>query len=349
MADIETKKISPVAENWRGPTIREIAKVSGVATATVDRVLNGRPGVREKTRTRVLAALEEIGHGLGAVALPERRRIAFLTDSGSSFNEALQDAVNRHIAANPTIECTFTGMATAAVKPVQFAQLIERTAESVEGLVVVCREDVMINRAVRAVMGRGVPVVCLANDVPSSNRLAYVGSDQVAAGATAAYLMGSVLRNTAGKILLVYSAPYRGQAEREMGFRSALRSEFSLLEIDERVNSNDDSEYSYKNIRKYIEDHGPPVGIYNVGAGNVGIAKALKDEGLKGKVVFIGHELTANTRMLLETGGMNFAIGHDLDIEVAQSIAVLEAAFAGRTDVSFPLTPVRVYTKYNCL
>ncbi|MEL6316609.1 MAG: LacI family DNA-binding transcriptional regulator, partial [Pseudomonadota bacterium] len=31
------------------PTVHDIARVAGVSLATVDRVLNERPGVREKT------------------------------------------------------------------------------------------------------------------------------------------------------------------------------------------------------------------------------------------------------------------------------------------------------------
>ena len=83
-------------------------------------------------------------------------------------------------------------------------------------------------------------MVCVATDLPSSGRLAFVGSDQTAAGATAAYLMGRVLGGRAGNVLLVISAPYRGQEERELGFRRVLRAEFPRLNVEERVNSNDD-------------------------------------------------------------------------------------------------------------
>ena len=109
-----------------------------------------------------------------------------------------------------------------------------------------------------------------------------------------------------------------------------------------------DSDFVYKSVRKYVDEHGAPVGIYNVAAGNLGIARALDDSGLKGKVLFIGHELNPNSRMLLETGAMDFAIGHDLDVEVARSIGTLESFFKGAPPAPVPLTPVRVFTKYSC-
>ena len=38
------------SHGWKGPTVREIAALAKVGPATVDRVLNNRSGVREKTR-----------------------------------------------------------------------------------------------------------------------------------------------------------------------------------------------------------------------------------------------------------------------------------------------------------
>ncbi len=50
-------------------TVVDVARLAGVSTATVDRVLNQRPGVRPVTVERVLKAAAEIGYVLDA-ALP---------------------------------------------------------------------------------------------------------------------------------------------------------------------------------------------------------------------------------------------------------------------------------------
>ncbi|MGB8816646.1 MAG: LacI family DNA-binding transcriptional regulator [Rhizobiaceae bacterium] len=334
--------------SWKGPTITQIANASGVGTATVDRVLNGRSGVGAATRQKVLQAIEQLSKPSHASGQAPKRRVAVLADSGTSFNQTLQDSIERFASFNQDFDISFSAVATAEVKPVQLAQLIERTAEDAQAIILVAREEITISRAIRSVTGRNIPVVCLTTDIPGSNRILYVGSDQAAAGSTAAGLMGKTLRGTAGKILLVFSAAFRGQAEREMGFRSVLRSDFPNLKVDERVNSNDNFETSYGNLRRYIAEHGAPVGIYNVGAGNLGIAQALKDEGLTGKVVFIGHELNANSRMLLETGAMDYAIGHDLEREVAIAFGALRNVFSGSAVQSPPRTPVRIYTRHNC-
>ncbi len=49
-------------------TIAEVAKQAGVGVATVSRVLNGSPAVREETRRRVLEAIEDLGYAPNAAA-----------------------------------------------------------------------------------------------------------------------------------------------------------------------------------------------------------------------------------------------------------------------------------------
>ncbi|MFM2279797.1 MAG: hypothetical protein RLZZ444_2028, partial [Pseudomonadota bacterium] len=43
------------------PTVHDLAQSAGVSLATVDRVLNNRPGVKASTRSRVEEAIARIG------------------------------------------------------------------------------------------------------------------------------------------------------------------------------------------------------------------------------------------------------------------------------------------------
>ena len=44
------------------PTVHDIAAAAGVSLATVDRVLNQRPGVRHVTREKVETAIRDLGY-----------------------------------------------------------------------------------------------------------------------------------------------------------------------------------------------------------------------------------------------------------------------------------------------
>ena len=81
------------------PTISDVAAKAGVSPSTVSRVLNDRPGISEKTRSKVLAAAGELGYfpamaGRG-LALGQTENLGFLIHGrhplrpGSFYSEVL--------------------------------------------------------------------------------------------------------------------------------------------------------------------------------------------------------------------------------------------------------------------
>jgi LacI family transcriptional regulator len=92
----------------------------------------------------------------------------------------------------------------------------------------------------------------------------------------------------------------------------------------------------------------PPAGIYNVAAGSIGVGKALTENGLAGKTVFIGHEFNLNSILLFEEGVMNFLIGHDVGLEAEQAIVCARQAVGRRPVSSPPVSRIRLYTKHCC-
>ncbi|WP_143749513.1 LacI family DNA-binding transcriptional regulator, partial [Caballeronia arvi] len=70
--------------------VADVAQAAGVSSATVDRVLNGRPGVRANTAARVMQAAAQLGYTLDApeaadkAAAAKPMHIAFLLPSGTN-------------------------------------------------------------------------------------------------------------------------------------------------------------------------------------------------------------------------------------------------------------------------
>lgn len=289
------------------------------------------------------------GDGVRPRAVPnERLRLRLLGESGRSFNQAANEATDRYWVANPEVEFHAELHVSHSISSEELAHRITVVAKDADGILLVAREHPAISRAVQQTIAQGIPVVCLTSDLPSSGRTAYVGSDQYASGMTAGWFCGRLIpRNQIGRVLFVCSVPFRCQLDREQGFRQVFRSEFPMLSIEERVGSDESVEVTYEAIQRHIAKNGPPAAIYNVSGANLGIGKALEDEGLAGKTVFVGHELNANSRMLLEKGIMDMTIGHDFDKEIAQAVECIRMARNKVQPVS-RITPSLVYTRYNC-
>src|SRR5438105_1459321 len=79
------------------PTIADIARLAGVGTATVDRVLNRRPGVNAETVQRVMQVVADLGtpQQPGRPRRGENARFAFVLPAGDS---PFLNLVDRQIA-----------------------------------------------------------------------------------------------------------------------------------------------------------------------------------------------------------------------------------------------------------
>jgi LacI family transcriptional regulator len=310
----------------------------------VDRVLNARGQVTAELESRVLEALTH----LQKPKEPKRRRISFICESGDSFNRSLSEAVTSVAWRRQDLEFVVQVFSSFDVQLIAFAQSIEREAELSDGIVIVAREDPSVMRAARAVRRRGRPVICLATDLPRSCRNGFVGSNEHGAGAAAADLLGNLLRKGRNRILFIACGTYRAAKDREDGFRSVLHDDFPHLQIEHRLEVRNNPEFAYAALKAHIAEHGVPDAIYSVAGGNVGVGRALTELGIAGDVVFLGHELNANSRQLLRSGVMDYLIGRDQEREVMLCLAMIEAALDGRPHHDRDETQVRIISKHTC-
>ena len=338
-------------------TSAEVAGRCGVHASSVVRLAQdlGFSGYRElqallqKDLAASFADAKENGALATGAAQPKSQlRLRMLCESGASFNEAAQAAAATYCANHVSVDINVDCHLPHLVDPQKFAQLIEDASAATDGLILVAREHPAINAAIKTVVTRGIPVVCLTSDLPSSGRTAYVGCDQFTSGATAGWFCGQMLRNIdSGRILFVYSVPFRCQLDREQGFRQVLRSEFPNLVIDERVASHESVDIVYEAVRRDIAKHGPPSAVYNVSGANTGIGRALESEGLASRTVFVGHELNKNSRLLLEQGIMDMAIGHDFGSEIAMAVECITMSLQGQQPAK-RLTQSHIFMRFNC-
>ena len=329
----------------RRATVHDVARAAGVSLATVDRVLNGRPGVRAVTAEKVEQAIAELGFSrdLNASLMARSRDLSvifFIPDGTNEFMDSLASAVERR---SPLALADRMHLAVRRVRALDAAAL----ATSLDALdprqcdcaVVVSSDEKLVLAAIEAAQRRGIAVMTLVSDLPQSARRNFIGIDNVAAGRTSASLMGRFLPQ-GGKVAVVAGSLHlRDHAERLDGFRAALGAEFGGIEIIGPVEGHDERTETAAIITQLLTDHPDLKGLYNLGAGNAGLVEALEASGRSGGLRVIAHELTASTRSGLLSGAVDVVLDQNPDGEIREAITAARALAldASRTAVTEPI------------
>lgn len=318
-------------------TLKDVARLAGVSPATVDRVLHGRAGVRAATVRRVQEAVEQLGfrpHAAAAeLARARRLRFAYVMPRGSNaFMHQIGDSVKEvkdWLAARRAIAEVIE---TDVFDPAVLAATLNGLGDRYSGVAVVALDHPYVRTAIDDLVARGVPVVTLVSDAPKSRRAHYVGIDNVAAGRTAASLLGRFLGERRGKVGIVAgSLALRDHAERLAGFVQVMAGEYPHLHVLGAEEGRDDPGLNETIARRMLSDHPDLVGIYNIGYGPEGIAAALKENARPQRVLFVTHESTPATRRLLDLGIVDALVHQDPGHEARSAARVLLALCSGET------------------
>ncbi|TIS55466.1 LacI family DNA-binding transcriptional regulator [Mesorhizobium sp.] len=319
-------------------TLTDIAREAGVSAATVDRVLNNRPGVRARTREIVIEMAQRLGYiAEGPNGAPPQRalpgdviRLDFALPAGTnSFIKMLHRHIEAQALSRPDLDvhvATIEGF-----NPDRLARLLQELRGRTQGVGVIALDHPTVREAIRSLSANDVKVVTIASDILHVPRVAYIGIDNRAAGRLAGYLLNRFMgTGHPGKVaLFAGSLSYRGHEEREMGFRHILTEESPNLQIVEMREMLDDREKAYSEASALLERQSDLAAIYNVGAGNTGIARALKERGREHSIVFLGHEVTEGTKDLLLDGTLDAVIDQNPRVEAREALNTLTHAVRG--------------------
>jgi LacI family transcriptional regulator len=311
-------------------TIADIARQAGVGTATVDRVLNRRPGVNAETVQRVMQVVADLGSPLmpGRPRRGANFRFAFVLPAEPA---PFLDLVERQIAQAAGDfrhqHITEVTQRIDSSDPAAFAAGLAEVADC-EGVALLAPDLPPIKLAINALVRSGVHVVTLFSDVAGSMRAAFVGADNRAAGRTAGLLLGRMAAGGRRDTLLLASQATRlsAEIERRIGFAQVLEERFRGLRLQRTPDLPADDDGAREAVRQYLRDGIEAervAGIYNVGSGGVGVAAALGDAGLA--VGAIAHDFTDAHRSLLASDALAYVLHQDIHYCVLTAARVLRA------------------------
>ncbi|MCV3765750.1 substrate-binding domain-containing protein [Rhizobium sp. TRM95796] len=317
------------------PTVHDIAREAGVSLATVDRVLNRRPGVRAATRERVEAAIDRIGfvRDVAAANLAKSRTygLAFvIPESDNSFMQALRDEVAAARLRGALERTDIRLIAVPAFDEQALAAALDALIDNPPaGVAVVAIDAPAIQARMERLREVGVAVVTLVSDLVASGRDHFTGIDNLAAGRTAGSLMGRFLAGRTGAVAVIAGSLRLGDhRDRLTGFSERLDEIAPSVRLLEVMESQDDPARVKSLLTSAFRDHPDLIGVYNLGAGNRGLVASLEQTTGEPPVA-IAHELSALTRKALEDGLIDAILNQDPGHEIRSAIRVLKARADG--------------------
>jgi LacI family transcriptional regulator len=292
-------------------------------------VLNGRGGVSERARSRVLEAAKRLNAERPRSEKPHRwLNVPVLMQSPTiDFYKELASQFRQHEITLDALNVRSTVQAFDSIDPRDIAEQIRLYARHADAMVLATHDHPLVREAVAGI-ARKCPVITVASDLPASGRFAYVGTDAYVAGRLAGEMMGRLLGPAGGSILVIKGYQhFLSHGCRERGMADVLRERFPQVRIIARADTREDPDSAANIIRDVLRAVPNLRGVYNTSVGDEEIASTLSALTPPEQVVFIAHDLTLANRGLLARGLIDVVLDQSLAEQSGRAFQAILARF----------------------
>ncbi len=299
----------------RRPTIKEIARRSGVSRGTVDRVLNGRG----KVRPEIARLVEEIAKSLDyrpntvAKALATHGRgpgiCVILHVQGNFFYDDVLKGIDRAAA-----EIKDFGIRVSVKRGANFdvdaqiANIDAAVAEGYESVVLVPINHERVIAKVRDATEAGVKFLYINNFIEGTEQLCYIGCDYFKSGRIAAQLF-RLLAGPGARIGMI-SPPLlmRGHFLRKTGLEEAVLDEYPGMKLVAVREVPSDEDIAFIQTKAMLRENPEIDSIFYATGGLAGGLEALRDLGLYGRLTIIAVDHSRPVMEGIADGGIQATI-----------------------------------------
>ncbi len=200
----------------------------------------------------------------------------------------------------------------------------------VDGICLAPLDSRALSKYVKEARQEGIPTVIFDSALSDeSDIVSYVATDNSKGGALAAERLAVALGNKGGVILLRYNPGSESTEQREEGFLQALKKypEISILSSNEYSGTTPETSLD-KSQQLFVKFRDQVNGVFAVCEPNsTGMLKALEQEGLAGKVKFVGFDPSKQLVQAMREGKMHGIVlqdpvkmGHDAVLTLVQHL-----------------------------
>ena len=323
------------------PTARDLAKAAGVSLATVDRVLNGRSGVHQKTVTAVTQAIKRIGFERNQLAatLARKRGYRFgfiLPRQGDEFLGEILGRIKEFNDAARAEMIEVKAQRVDELDPHKTVRSLSRIrSEDFDGIAIMAPETPQIRDAIRRMRERGIKTIPFIANQQGEASDTFVGIDNRAAGATAGRLMGRFSCKTPGSIAVITDTMQSADSlERRLGFDGIINTYFTHLTVLPSLETHGDPDRTHRIVDTALNTHPDLIGVYVIGSEARMPLQAIGQSDKSRDLITIAHELTPTTGAALKDGRIDAVVTQDPGHLVRSAVRILRAKCENRTTLA---------------
>lgn len=298
--------------------VREIARIAKVSIGTVDRVINQRSGVSDKTRLLIEDIIKKMNYQPNILArrLASTRSLNFATlipevSKETEFwkaplagieqaeNEIRQFGINIH---KHFFDQNDKQSFTKAAK-----KILNGSYDGVLLAPSFVEESTAFTQACKR---KQIPYVLINSDLPDQDSLCYIGPDLFQSGYMGAHLLNYTIKDNV-KILVINISKelenYHHVLRKEEGFRAFFRDHGR----EDRIHRIDIPQTSYKalslSLKKTLTLHSDAKAIFVTNSRVSYVAQVMEELGLR-NIMLVGYDFVAENLKYLENGIIDFLI-----------------------------------------
>jgi len=334
-------------------TAKMIAKELGISTATVDRVLNNRNGVSEKTIRRVKDKAAELGYRPNAaakyLATQKSMDVAFILPViPCYFWDELEQEISNSAKLYEDFGLNVQIFRVDSIpKEIQINFIKDMLDKNIYDAYVISPHDAdpyveIINEGVR----KGIPIFTLNNDVPNSNRISFVGTEYYSAGYLAAELIQSFTKELRNVVIIREDENTYQMTNKEKGFRDYFAKHKGQTNIQTIPVMSDHIQLSEEWKREMLFSCDA---IYVANGVLSEMAEHIDNQYNKNNKIVIGHDMSEKIHHYLQSNVIKSVICQDPSSQARWTVQkVFEyVVLEDKKDQSDTIIKLEIVTKAN--
>jgi ribose transport system substrate-binding protein len=232
---------------------------------------------------------------------PEEHYVFVTSNTGVPFWQEALAGLNDS-AKQMGVKAELTGPAgfSPSAELTAFQQAV---AQQPAGILLSASNAASFEAPINAAIAQGIPVVCVDADVPGSNRVLFVGTDNFRAGQESGKRMSELLVGKGNVVVITIPGQFNLD-ERMRGVNEVLKK-YPGIKVVKTINDKGDSRNAYDAVSTLLQGKDKPEGIIGLEASaGSGAADALHRFDLTGKIPIVAFDKDPETLDWIQRGAI---------------------------------------------